>query len=356
MRMIETAVIGASGYAGGELLRWLLAHPSSRLACVAAGEAAGRPLADVWPALRGHADDPSLQRLEATDGDRLGRAVDVVFVALPSAAGIGVASAAAGAGARVIDLGGGFRLRDPEAHARWYGGAHPAPGLVASAVYGLSEMARDALPGARLVANPGCYPTAAVLALAPLVREGLAGGTIVVDAKSGVSGAGRSPTERTTFGHVDGNVEAYAAGTHRHGPEIEQALADVAAGAEDRGARPPRVVFTPHLVPMMRGILATCYVPLARELDGTRAAELYRDAYADAPFVRVLDDLPSTRATLGSNHCDIAVRVDPERGVATAIAALDNLVKGAAGQAVQNMNLMTGRPETEGLWSAPLFP
>lgn len=320
---------------------------------MAGGESSGRCLADVWPALRGHVEGLGASRLEDTDGRKLGEAADIVFVALPTSRGMAVAAGAVEAGARVVDLGAGFRLRDPEVHERWYGGPHRAPDLAQRAVYGLSEFAREALPGTPLVANPGCYPTAAALALAPLVREGLLGGTVIVDAKSGVSGAGRAPSAQTTFGQVDGNVEPYAVGVHRHGPEIEQALADLAPDPERGG---PSVVFTPHLVPMMRGILATCYVPLAGELAPREALELYRDTYAGAPFVRVLDAAPATRATLGSNHCDVTVRVDAERGVATAIAALDNLVKGAAGQAVQNMNLMTGLPETEGLWTPPLFP
>lgn len=338
---------GASGYTGGELVRWLSRHPRVRLVHLAAGESAGRPVSEVWPSLAG-LDGIGAARLTETDGHALGSESDVVFLALPTEAAVDVARDVLEAGARVVDLGAAFRLRDPAAYARWYGGAHRATDLLEEAVYGLPEFHCELLREARLVANPGCYPTATALALAPLVREGYAGGPIVVDAKSGVSGAGRGPSAKTAFGEVNENVRPYDVGTHRHGPEIEQTLA--ALGPL------PGVYFAPHLVPMTRGILASCYVPLARPLAVGEALDLYRSAYAGAPFVRVLEGLPQTKATLASNFCDVTVRVDGERGIAAAIAAIDNLGKGAASQAVQNMNLMFGLPETEGLWAAPVFP
>jgi N-acetyl-gamma-glutamyl-phosphate reductase len=349
--MIRAAVAGASGYGGGELLRLLEGHPQVEVVEIAAGEAAGRPLADVWPHLR----DRDGRHVSAMDPDALGEDSDVAFLALPHGLALDAAPAALSNGARVVDLGGDFRLRDPESYRRHYGRDHTRPGLLGEAVYGLPELDDAGLEDARLVANPGCYATAALLALAPLVREGRAAGTLYVDGKSGISGAGRTPTSDTAFAEADGTVRPYAVANHRHAPEIEQALGRLGAGpGGSRGGS--RVCFTPHVVPMTRGLLATCFVPLGRGLGDGDARELYRDAYAEAPFVRVADDPPRTKATAGSNHCDVAVRVDEERGAAVALAALDNLGKGAAGQAVQNMNLMFGLDEREGLWTTPIYP
>lgn len=378
--MIRASIAGASGYGGGELLRLLGVHPQVEVTEIAAGEAAGRRLGEVWPQMRGDG-----RRVSATDPETLGEDADVAFLALPHGLALDAAPAALANGARVVDLGGDFRLRDPAAYRLHYGREHTRPGLLAEASYGLPELDDAGLADARLVANPGCYATAALVALAPLVREGLADGTVFVDGKSGISGAGRAPTPETAFAEADGAVRPYAVAAHRHAPEIEQALGglvggvgagdrDGDAGADrpregaggdgvsvgaDRGAAEPggpRVLFTPHVVPMTRGLLATCYVPLGRELGDGAARELFRDAYAGAPFVRVSDEPPLTKATAGSNHCDVAVRVDEDRGAAVATAALDNLGKGAAGQAVQNMNLMFGLDEREGLWSTPIYP
>jgi N-acetyl-gamma-glutamyl-phosphate reductase len=342
---VRVSVLGASGYTGGELTRLLSGHPEVRLVHLTASQHEGRSVGEVFPNLRGAVD----QALEPADVGRVGRDSDVVFVALPHGLALQVVPELLAAGARVVDLGPDFRLRDPEQYARWYRQEHTAPDLLAEAAYGLTELNRARVRTARLVANPGCYPTAAVLALAPLVQAGLVGGPVVVDAKSGVSGAGRSPSLGTHFGEVNENVKPYNLGTHRHQPEMEQALADCGA--------PVRVLFAPHLIPMTRGILATCYVPLSRPVSQDAAGALYREAYGAEPFVRVLEqELPQTKATYGSNFCDVTVRVDPDRGLAVAVAALDNLVKGAAGQAVQNLNVMLGLPETEGLWAPALFP
>lgn len=344
MARIRVGVIGASGYAGGELVRWLAGHPGVGVVRLAAGESAGREVDAVWPNLRGFADGP----LAGADARAIARECDALFLALPTAEGIAAAAEALEEECRVVDVGAGFRLEDPALFRLWYGTEHAAPALLEEAVYGLPELNCEAIPGARLVANPGCYPTAAAIALAPLVREGYAAGPAVIDAKSGISGAGRALSERTRFGEVNENVRPYDVGGHRHQPEIEQTLRRI--------GRLPGVFFAPHLVPMTRGILASCYLPLDRPLEPEEALELYRDAYAGAPFVRVLDELPQTKATAGSNFCDVTVRVDAERGLAAAYAALDNLGKGAATQAIQNLNLMFGLPETEGLWSAPIFP
>lgn len=326
-------------------MRWLAGHPRVELVHLTAFREKGRPLADVFPNLRGF----GAQTLNGTGWEEMASDSDVVFLALPHGAAMEAAPVLLAGGARVIDLGADFRLKDPAAYARWYGGEHVALDLLGEAVYGLPEQNRDRVRSARLIANPGCYPTAAALALLPLVRSGHAAGPVIVDAKSGVSGAGRNPSAATHFSEVNENVKPYKLGEHRHGPEMEQTLAS--AGA------PLPVYFAPHLAPMTRGILATCYAPLAGDLSKDEALALYRDAYRDEPFVRVLEDeLPQTKATLGSNFCDVAVRIDPERRLAVAVSAIDNLVKGAAGQAIQNMNLMFGFPETEGLWAPAVFP
>jgi len=346
MDRIRASVAGASGYAGGEVVRWLARHPRVELAHLTAFREQGRPVASVFPNLRGFAG----QTLNGTGWLEMAQDSDVVFLALPHGAAIEAAPVLLEKGARVIDLGADFRLKDPATYARWYGSEHGAAHLLDDAVYGLPEQNRACVRSARLVANPGCYPTAAALALLPLVRGGHANGPVIVDAKSGVSGAGRNPSAATQFSEVNENVKPYKIGEHRHGPEMEQTFA--LAGA------PVPVYFAPHLTPMTRGILATCYVPLAGELSEEEALALYRDAYRDEPFVRVLeqDELPQTKATLGSNFCDVAVRVDRQRRLAVAVSAIDNLVKGAAGQAIQNMNLMFGFPETEGLWAPAMFP
>jgi len=347
MERIRASVAGASGYAGGEVVRWLARHPRVELAHLTAFRETGRPVDSVFPNLRGFAP----QTLNGAGWEEMAADSDVVFLALPHGAAVEAAPVLLERGARVIDLGADFRLKDPATYARWYGSEHDAAGLLDVAVYGLPEQNRACVRSARLVANPGCYPTAAALALLPLLKEGLASGPVIVDAKSGVSGAGRNPSAATHFSEVNENVRPYKLGEHRHGPEMEQTFA--LAGA------PVPVYFAPHLTPMTRGILATCYVPLGAELSEDDAFGLYRDAYRDEPFVRVLGsdgELPQTKATLGSNFCDVAVRVDPERRLAVAVSAIDNLVKGAAGQAIQNMNLMFGFPETEGLWTPPMFP
>jgi N-acetyl-gamma-glutamyl-phosphate reductase len=255
------------------------------------------------------------------------------------------------AGAKVIDLGADFRLKKAEVYERWYKIPHRSASYLEEAVYGLPELNRAAVRGARLVANPGCYPTAALIALSPVLRHPAASRQgIVIDAKSGVSGAGRGLSLGTHFSEVNENVKPYNVAAHRHSPEIAQEL-EVALG------EPVALTFTPHLIPMTRGILVTAYVPLKEDVSEGELVGSYAEAYAGEPFVRVLSgELPQTKATLGSNFCDVAIRVDREARVAIAMAALDNLVKGASGQAVQNMNLMLGFPEDLGLRWPGLYP
>ena len=346
--MIRAAIAGASGYSGAELVRWLCGHGHVELGALAAGRSAGQAIGTVFPHLGGVVEGD----LASTDWDALGSGADVVFLALPHGEALAAASRLLQAGARVVDLGADFRLRDPAAYRRWYGAEHTATDLLGKAVYGLTEWHRDAVAGARLVANPGCYPTASGLALRPLLEHfgNRVAGAIVIDAKSGVSGAGRNARDGYQYAELNENFKPYGSGVHRHQPEIEQELA--------AGGAIARVFFSPHLVPMTRGILAACYVPMTAPPSQDELEATYVECYADEPFVRVLEGaaLPQTKATLGSNYCDLAVRVDQERGLAVVFSAIDNLVKGAAGQAVQNMNVMFEIEETTGLAAVPVFP
>lgn len=328
--LVRAAVAGATGYTGQELLRILARHPAVTIAAATASTAqsASRRL----PALA-HIWDGDVTPL---DPALLAREADVVFLALPDAAAAELAPSLVDAGVRVIDLSGAFRLRDATLRARWYPETHAMPDGLA---YGLTERERGAVARARMVANPGCYPTATLLALAPLLEAGLvaADADIIVDAKSGVSGAGKTPSERTHFSEVHGSLSAYGVFSHRHGAEIEQG-----AGRQ--------VTFTPHLVPLDRGILATIYIRLVRGAGEQALTDAYSQAYAGASFVRLTGGhLPEIKHVAHTNFCDIGWKVD-STGRAILISVIDNLVKGASGQAVQNMNVMLGLDERTGLW------
>jgi N-acetyl-gamma-glutamyl-phosphate reductase len=328
----RVAVLGAAGYAGALTARLLMRHPQFELAAVAARSDVGRRLDDLYP----HHRVPLV--LEEFDLDRHGD-VDAAVVAYPHGASAPVVVALRERGVKVLDLSADFRLRDRATYEEWYA-HHPAPELLAEAVYGLPELYRDELAGAELVANPGCYPTAAILALAPLARAG-AIEAAVIDAKSGVSGAGRAATDKTHFVTVDENVNAYGVPRHRHTPEIEQELAALGSGV--------MITFTPHLLPLDQGELVSCYVDL-RELDAELdLAELYREAYADEPFVELAERPPGVRDVRETNVCRISVHRDERTGRAIVFGAIDNLWKGTASQAIQNLNLMFGRPEGEGI-------
>ncbi len=326
----KVAVFGAAGYAGALSARLVHRHPAFALTAVTARSDVGRRLDDIYP----HHRVPLV--LEELDLDRHADGLDAAIVAYPHGAAAEVVSALVARGVRVVDLSADFRLRDPRVYAEWYR-EHPDPELIADAVYGLPELYRDAIPDARIVANPGCYPTASVLALAPLARAG-ALRDVVIDAKSGVSGAGRAATDKTHFVTVDENLSPYGVPRHRHTPEIEQELAVL--GAE------LLITFTPHLVPLDQGELVSCYVTLDGDLD---ARALYQAAYGDEPFVEVTDAPPGVRDVRETNICRISVHRDERTGRVIVFAAIDNLWKGAASQAVQNLNLMFGRPEGEGI-------
>jgi N-acetyl-gamma-glutamyl-phosphate reductase len=333
--MLKVGVFGSTGYTGRELIDLLQGHTAVQIAFAASGSHAGGDLAEVYPG------GPS-QSLSSPDGVSL-NSVDLVFLCLPHGASAGRARAALDAGARVIDLSADFRLKDPDTFAAWYGVPHGAPALLPDAVYGLTEWARDRLPGARLVANPGCYPTSALLPLLPLASEGAIEGTIVIDAKSGVTGAGRAPRTDMLFAERAEDLRPYAIGrAHRHVPEMEQALAE--ARLQD-----PGLIFSPHLLPVTRGLLSTIYVPLGDEWDDETIREVWNSVYAGEPFVHILP--PGEAATLAhtvrTNRCALGLTVVD--GMAIVTSAIDNLLKGAAGQAVQNMNVMCGFDETLGL-------
>lgn len=339
MRM-KVGVMGASGYAGVELLRLCAAHPDLEVAVATAGGNAGAALAAHTPSLA--AAYPSL--VYAPSEPAVVDGLDLVFCALPHGESQRLVPELMDRVGAVVDLAADFRLKDPSLYPQWYGAEHAAPHLLGAFAYGLPELFREGLAGTRLVAAPGCYPTAAALALAPLVRAGVVVPEgIVVDAAGGVSGAGRAPSDRLHFGQVDEDFTAYGLLDHRHTPEIEQA---VGAG----------VLFTPHLAPMTRGILATCYARPAGELSTGDALGCLRDAYADEPFVVVTEGSPSTKATTGSNCAHVTAMVDRRTGWLVALCALDNLVKGAAGQAVQCANVVLGLPEPIGLPVTGVYP
>ncbi len=333
--MLQAGVLGATGYTGIELIGLLSRHPSVDVGFAASESNAGRDLADVYP---GAAPARLIHPDEAPIGD-----VDVLFLCLPHTASAPVAQNALEKHVRVVDLSADFRLRDPRVYADWYRVSHPCPELLTQAVYGLTEVERVRLPGANLVANPGCYPTSALLALWPLARGNAIVGRVIIDAKSGVSGAGRSPKPETHFVEVADNLKPYSIGrAHRHLPEIEQEL-QAWSGLHQQ------VIFSPHLLPVPRGLLSTIYVTLRDGWDETRAREAYLEAFADEPFIEVLpQDQPATLGHVNhTNRCAIGMCLTDRTLIIT--SAIDNLLKGASGQAVQNMNVMFGLAETEGL-------
>jgi N-acetyl-gamma-glutamyl-phosphate reductase len=343
---IRIAVLGASGYTGADLVRLALTHPRIKIAALSANSKAGQTMADIWPHFVPYPQLPRLVTSESIDYSQ----IDAVFGCLPHAASASLLGKLNGP--RIIDLSADFRLKDAAVYADWYGGAHPAPALLPEAVYGLTEFARAALPAARLVACPGCYPTAVLLALQPLLAAGaISPDRITINALSGVSGSGRSLKEANLFPEVAEAVHPYAIGRHRHMPEIEQQLS-AAAGAS------VIVSFTPHLVPMNRGELVTCVVEMTPGQTVADLRAILGATYAAEAFVHLLPEgsAPATRMVRGSNHAVVNVYADRIPGRAIIIAAIDNLVKGSSGQAMQNFNLMFGLPETMGLEAAPLFP
>lgn len=343
---IKAAVLGASGYTGADLIRLAARHPKIAITALIAKGHAGQTLAQVFPHLAS-LDLPPLVTSDEVDWNQ----IDVAFGGLPHGTAHSEIAKLPDR-VKIIDMSADFRLRDASVYAEWYGGEHRAPDLLKSAVYGLTEYYAEKIKTARLVACPGCYPTAVLLALLPLVKAKLIGtDDLIIDAKSGVSGAGRALKQNILFSEAGEGLAPYGIGSHRHVPEIEQELGSAAGG-------PVTVNFTPHLVPMSRGELCTCYVELAGRANAVDLREALVKAYASSPFVRVVEDgvIPGTQHVRGSNFCHIGVFADRINGRAIVVSAIDNLVKGSAGQALQNFNLMHGFEETLGLEQLPLFP
>ncbi len=357
MKKIRVAIAGASGYAGAELLRLTALHPYIDLQTVTSEKSAGIPVASVFPSLAGLIS----LTFEALEPDALAKQVDAVFLALPHTKSLAAVATCLQAGKLVVDLSADYRLKDPAVYEQWYETPHTHPELLKDAVYGLPELHRAAIAKAKLVASPGCYPTAAILQLAPLFAQDLVEpGTVIIDAKSGISGAGRTPALPYHFAEAHESLEPYKIGQHRHIPEIEQALRELLQRAlpPSQGSPPPSIItFTPHLVPMNRGILSTAYCRLRNQLSLADLRRLYRRFYKDERFIRVQETImPNPRYIKGSNYCDIGVYLDSHAGTVITVATLDNLVKGAAGQAIQALNLMIGFPEETGLTAPAAYP
>ena len=343
---MKVGIINITGYAGSELARILYRHPEVEVTSVTGRSAAGQQLNEVFP---------HLAAMDMTIEAELSGSLDLVFSALPHKASAEACIPVLEQGVKVVDISADFRLKQADEYTEWYGVAHPDPTYLEEAVYGLTELHRDDVSASRLVANPGCYPTSAILGLAPAVSGKIITQDIIVDSKSGVSGGGRSLTMTNHFSEVNENVFAYALNGHRHLPEITQELAPLTEKALN-------LTFLTHLIPMTRGILSSCYATLAEpaiwagDEGREKILDLYRDFYADDPFVRVVSTPPQTKQTLGNNLCLIHPSIDQRTGRLIVISCLDNLVKGAAGQAVQNMNLMCGFPEETGLEALAVYP
>jgi N-acetyl-gamma-glutamyl-phosphate reductase len=343
MPKIRAGIINATGYIGAELARLLYQHPQVKLVTVTGRSAAGQKLGDIFPSLVG-----TNHTIEA----ELDGKIDIAFSAMPHKSSVDIVPSLLTQGIRVIDASADFRLKNPSEYPKWYGFTHASPKLLEEAVFGLPELHHDEISSASLVANPGCYSTSVILALAPVVREGLIGPDVVVDSKSGISGAGRALSLTTHYSEVNEDICAYSLEGHRHLPEIEQELKAL------HSSMSLSITFVPHLVPMTRGILSTCYVELAdsSRLTLSNLKRLYREFYKHAPFVQMTTQPPHTKHVCGTNFCLIYPTIDSNTGRLIVISCLDNLVKGGAGQAIQNMNLMFDLPETTGLEALAIYP
>lgn len=346
--MLKVAICGGSGYTGAELLRILAHHPEVKITAVTSEKSAGKRVTDLFPHLRRYHD----LTYEGLDKSTLLSKADLFFMALPHAASQEAVDLFFREGRKVIDLSADYRLTDPSVYEEWYKTPHNCRETLKSAVYGLPELHREEIGKSCLIANPGCYPTSAILGLCPAIQQSIIDtGRIIVDSKSGTSGAGRKAETAFSYCEVNEGFKAYGIGVHRHTPEIEQELSGIAG-------KPVRITFTPHLVPMDRGIVSTIYAPLLKDIDTPDVLSIYRDRYANEPFVTVLDEgrYPNAKDVRGTNACMIGVKVVKRTGTLVIVSAIDNLVKGASGQAVQNMNILAGFGETTALEAMGLFP
>jgi len=343
---MKVAVVGATGYTGGELLRLMVQHPKVEVVAVTSERSAGQALASRLPSLKGQYD----LTLEALNFEKIAKKADLVFIALAHTQALDPVRRFINNGKKVIDLSADYRLRSPALYKKWYGTAHADIPLLKKAVYGLTEIYRKKIQRCDLVANPGCYPTGALLPLYPFLKEGIVDTSreLIIDSKSGASGAGRTPGSKTHFPELNGGMAAYNIGKHRHLPEIEQEVSRI-------GKKKMKTLFTPYLLPVNRGILTTIYLPLTKKLS-QKKIDAILDIYQDEPFIRRREDSPDLAHIRGSNFCDIAGFATDSGRTAILISAIDNLVKGASGQAIQNMNVMMGWDESLGLQSAGLFP
>jgi len=335
--MIRVAILGATGYTARELLYLLIRHPEVEITTLTTRQETRPAVSEIHPSLRGRLD----LTLENLSPREVAKRADCVFGCLPHAASAAAVSDLLEAGCRVVDFSADFRLDDPEIYQQWYNVEHPDPARMPGTPYGLPELFRESIRDAKLVANPGCYPTSAILALAPLLKAGVISPQgLIIDSKSGVSGAGRNPKPAFHFPECNENLAAYAVGQHRHTPEIDQILGTFASVETN-------VVFTPHLIPMDRGILTTAYADPVGNVEAGAILDVLREQYQDEPFVRVIDELPNTKNVAGTNFCEVTARV--VNGKVVTISVIDNLIKGASGAAVQNFNLMYDFPETTAL-------
>ncbi len=349
-KMLKVAVLGGSGYTGGELLRLLNQHPHIKITTVTSERSAGKPVADLFPNLRN-----CRLIFEPLSIKNIIKKADLFFLCLPHRTSQESVANIYHAGKKVIDLSADYRLKDEAVYEKWYNIRHSHKDLLKKSVYGLPELYREKIKNSSIIANPGCYPVSIILGLAPIIKKDFTDtDSIIIDSKSGASGAGRNPARQFMFCEVNESLKAYAVSSHRHTPEIEQELTFLSKNNI-------RIVFTPHLIPIDRGILSTLYVSLKKKVNVSDVLKIYHNFYAKEPFVRILKngEYPDTKAVRGSNFCDIAVFVDkrnPEKQKLIILSAIDNLIKGASGQAVQNMNVMYGFDETAGLTALPCYP
>lgn len=348
--MLKVAILGGSGYTGGELLRLLNQHPHVKITSVTSERSAGKTISDLFP----HLKDCKLT-FEPLEIKKIAKKADLFFLCLPHKTSQEIVAELYKAGKKIIDLSADYRLKDTAVYQKWYETPHKFPDLLKNAVYGLPELYREKIKDAQIIANPGCYPVSAIMGLAPIIGKHFVDiNSIIIDSKSGVSGAGRNPALPFMFSEANESVKAYAVTTHRHTPEIEQELSLIAN-------KKVQVIFTPHLIPMDRGILSTIYVRLKENVDLSHVQKIYTDFYRKEKFVKVLENgaYPTTKAVKGSNYCHLSVFLDkrnPKSQTLIIVSAIDNLLKGASGQAVQNMNIMYGFNETDGLLNLPDYP